>query len=184
MPRRGDWIQTFTGRQFWPLDPRPEEIVIEDIAHALSMQCRFTGHCRDFYSVGEHSYWVSKLCKPENALWGLLHDASEAYLQDMAKPIKRLPEMQGYRDVEKIAQETICLRFGLAMARPDDVSLADKQMLAIEARDLLGPLHPEFSKWLRDYVPDRPLNVVMPMTQREAERNFLVRFRELEPRII
>lgn len=47
----GDWIQTYTNKQFWPLDPRPEDVCIEDIAHALSLQCRFTGHVREFYST-------------------------------------------------------------------------------------------------------------------------------------
>ena len=57
--RVGDWIQVYTGGQFWPLDPRPEEIHIEDIAHALALTCRFTGHCREFYSVAQHSLLVS-----------------------------------------------------------------------------------------------------------------------------
>jgi len=61
LQRNGDWIQTFSGLQFWPLDPRPDEINIEDIAHALSLQCRFGGHCNRFYSVADHSIHVSML---------------------------------------------------------------------------------------------------------------------------
>src|SRR5271165_7548492 len=87
--RKGDWIQTYTGRVMYPLDPRPEEINIIDIAHALSNLCRFTGHVRTFYSVAEHSVRVSQHCDPKDALWGLLHDASEAYLADMSRPMKR-----------------------------------------------------------------------------------------------
>lgn len=68
--RRGDWIQTFTGRRFWPLDPRPEDVCIEDIAHALSLKCRFGGHCTRFYSVAEHSVHVSNYVPAEFALWG------------------------------------------------------------------------------------------------------------------
>jgi hypothetical protein len=70
-------ITTFSDVRFWPLLPNPDDIRIEDIAHALSNQCRFAGHAREFYSVAEHCVRVSQLCRPEEALWGLLHDASE-----------------------------------------------------------------------------------------------------------
>jgi hypothetical protein len=63
----GNWIQTFTGRQYWPLDPREGDVYIEDIAHALSLQCRFTGHCRSFYSVAEHCVRVSHVVPSEDA---------------------------------------------------------------------------------------------------------------------
>src|ERR1700693_75116 len=63
-PRKGDWIQTFTGRQFWPLDPRPEEVCIEDIAHGLSNECRFAGQCRSFYSVAQHSVLCARNVLP------------------------------------------------------------------------------------------------------------------------
>jgi hypothetical protein len=76
--RRGDWMQTFTGRRFWPLDPRGEDVLIEDIAHALSLLTRYGGHCTRFYSVAEHSVLLARAATPENALWLLLHDASEA----------------------------------------------------------------------------------------------------------
>src|ERR1039457_118422 len=86
------FIGTFSGLRFWPLDPNPEKILIDDIAHALAHQCRFGGHASRFYSVAEHSVHVSRLCPPEDALWGLLHDASEAYLVDLPRPLKQLPE--------------------------------------------------------------------------------------------
>ena len=77
--RNGDWLQTFTGKAFFPLDPRPEEMDIFDIAHALSNLCRYGGHCNKFYSVAEHSVLVSILCRlyygEQVALQGLLHDA-------------------------------------------------------------------------------------------------------------
>src|SRR4051794_15527189 len=95
--RRGGWITTFSRRQFWPLDPHSDEIHIEDIAHSLSQQCRFGGHSRSFYSVAQHSCLVSALCKANDALWGLLHDASEAYLGDIPRPLKSLPEFEFYQ---------------------------------------------------------------------------------------
>ena len=66
--RKGDWILTYSGIEFWPLDPRPEDVRIEDIAHALSMQCRFAGHCDRFYSVAEHSIRVADLVPREDKL--------------------------------------------------------------------------------------------------------------------
>lgn len=88
--RKGDWIQTYTGRQFWPLDPKPEEVCIEDIAHALSQQCRYAGHTIRFYSVAQHSVEIALRVPRAAALWGLLHDAAEAYLVDLPRPVKYL----------------------------------------------------------------------------------------------
>ena len=118
-------IRTFTGHMFYPLDPRPEDVCIEDIAHSLSLLCRFTGHTYAHYSVADHSLRVSRLAEklfvaeahsPESekmqrmaneiALWGLLHDASEAYLQDMPRPLKYAPGFgQLYRGYEGLVMD-------------------------------------------------------------------------------
>jgi 5'-deoxynucleotidase YfbR-like HD superfamily hydrolase len=82
------WIQTYQGGCFEPFNPHPDQIHIRDIAHALALTCRFTGHCLDFYSVAQHSVMVSQIVSHKHALAGLLHDASEAYLTDVASPIK------------------------------------------------------------------------------------------------
>lgn len=82
------WIQTFTGKKVFPLAMTTDMVDIKDIAHALSLKCRFTGHCRTFYSVAEHSMRVAELVRPELKLAALLHDAAEAYLPDFARPIK------------------------------------------------------------------------------------------------
>ena len=79
---------TYSGRRFWPLEPRPQDVDIEDIAHAMSMKCRFTGHAEGFISVAEHSVNVARFLPPKLRLHGLLHDAAEAYLPDIARPIK------------------------------------------------------------------------------------------------
>ena len=113
------FIGTFSGLRFWPLDPNPEKILIADIAHALAHQCRFGGHASKFYSVAEHSVHVSQLCLPEDALWGLLHDASEAYLVDLPRPLKLLPEFAPYREAERRLQRAVALRFGLPPDQPE-----------------------------------------------------------------
>lgn len=134
--RTGDWIETYTGRKFWPLDPRPEEIVIEDIGHALAMKCRYSGHCLRFYSVAQHSVLVSRLVPAEDALWGLLHDAGEAYLSDVPRPVK--PHLPGFQAMEDRVLFAVALRFDLGWPMPRSVQVADTSLLLRE-RQLLMP---------------------------------------------
>jgi hypothetical protein len=134
--RKGEWIVTFTGKKFYPLDPRPEDININDIIHALSNQCRFAGHCMQFYGVAQHCVLVSLMCPPEDQLWGLIHDAGEAYLVDVPSPLKKMPEFEGYRSAEKKLMSVICDVFDLPHDEPPAVKVVDKRMLATEARDL------------------------------------------------
>src|SRR3990167_1330499 len=134
--RRGEWTQTFSGVQFWPLDPRPEEIRIEDIAHSLARQCRFAGHVKvDHYSVADHSVRVSYACDPADALWGCAHDFSEAYLVDVPRPLKRCPEFAFYREAERRMMLAICERFDLSPEEPESVRRADAVLLMTEKRD-------------------------------------------------
>jgi len=156
------------------LDPNPEKILIEDVAQALAHQCRFGGHASKFYSVAEHSVHVSHLCLPEHALWGLLHDASEAYLVDLPRPLKLLPEFAAYREAERRLQRAVAVRFGLAPEQPASVTAADDTMLWIEAHSLLGSMPVEV---IRDTRP--PFEITDPLLPVEAERLFLSRFNEL-----
>lgn len=175
--RFGDWCQTFTGRQFWPLDPRPEDIDIADIAHALSLLCRFGGHCRVFYSVAEHSVRVSQMpgaiFDPHTALAGLLHDASEAYLIDVPRPIKGW--LAGYREIESRLQGAIFERYGLPFSAGDWVKHFDEVLLATEARDLMGAHC--LTRWKLHAAP--MAETVVPWTAGDAERAFLSRFMDL-----
>jgi hypothetical protein len=157
-------ITTFSGIRFWPLIPNPADIRIEDIAHALSNQCRFAGHASKFYSVAEHSVHVSKLSAPEDALWGLLHDASEAYLVDLPRPLKLLPEFAPYREAEHRLQRAVAARFGLPPDQPASVTEADDTMLWIEAHSLLGSMPFEA---VRDTRP--PFEISAPLLPVEAE---------------
>lgn len=166
---------TYTGVEFWPLDPRPEEIRIEDIAHALSMQCRFAGHCSQFYSVAEHSVRVAELCPSKDQLWALLHDASEAYLVDLPLPIKRHSEIgTHYQEAEERLMRVICERFELPVEQPESVARADKAMLCVEARELL-PVNSWWEKWARFMTgSERPIHLTL--TPQAAELQFLATF--------
>jgi hypothetical protein len=134
---RGDWMQTFTGRAFYPMAPRVEDIDPVDIAHALGLICRYGGHVKRFFSVAEHCVLMSHAVAPENALWALLHDATEAYLSDMIRPIKRaMPE---YRAAEWRMQQAIVDRFDLpTLDLPDEVKEADIRILHDEREALMA----------------------------------------------
>lgn len=134
---RGPYITTFTDKKFYPSDIRPIDIDITDIAHALSNQCRFGGHTIEFYSVASHCLLVSKVLPPELKLQGLLHDASEAYLVDVPRPIKYLPDFNRYREIEAAVQKVIYKKFGCNWPDPDEIHKADNLLLATEARDLM-----------------------------------------------
>jgi len=168
------WIQTYSGRRFTPTNPYADAIVIQDIAHALSMQCRFSGHVKKFYSVAQHCVLVSYLCDQADALWGLLHDASEAYLVDVPSPLKKSGKFDSYLEFEDKMQKTICKRFNLSETEPESVKRADKMLLSTEARDLLAPLHCD---WVN---PAEPIPFkIEPLSQQDAKDLFMKRFFEL-----
>ena len=131
------WMQTVSGVVFEPLRPELSKIHIEDIAHALGMICRFGGMSKEFYSVAEHSVYVSLACDPKDAMAGLLHDAAEAYVGDLIRPIKHQPEMAFYRDIEDWLLDTIFEKAGLPSGvgeqlLPASVKHADNSVLAAE----------------------------------------------------
>lgn len=142
--RLNDWIETFTGKKFYPLNPRTEDICIEDIAHSLAMQCRFNGHTKVFYSVAEHSVLMAEELallghgRPVQ-LYGLLHDAAEAYLCDLPRPIKR--ELNAYVLAELKLQEKILSVFGLPVPDIDveaAIKIMDNRLLSYEGRKLMS----------------------------------------------
>lgn len=178
---RPDFIETFTGRRFRPLDPDPAEVCIEDIAHALSNQCRFSGHTRVHYSVAEHSVHVSRLldrrgCTRDVQLWGLLHDASEAYLVDIPSPLKSTPAFMPYRVAESTLMGVICERFGLSYEQPQEVSDADAVLLATEVRDLM-PAKP--AHWDGQLTANPIPGTLHPLGASMAKLEFLATFSRL-----
>lgn len=174
----GDWIQTYTGRAFWPLDPHADDVCIEDIAHALAQLCRFTGHTTTFYSVAEHCIRVSEIVPEEAALWGLLHDASEAYLMDLPRPLKRAPDFGDlYKRYEHKLMAVICHKFGLPQEEPAIVKAADRILLRTEKRDLMNR---SAQQWEQQWDPGEPLpKRIWPVPPVEAKAWYLQRFKEL-----
>jgi hypothetical protein len=136
IPRIGDWMQTHGGRQFWPLDPRPDEISIQDIASALSNLCRYGGHCLRFYSVAEHCVHVANAAPKGFQLTALLHDASEAYLQDVIRPIKS--HLTNYFQIEAALESAISSRFGTVHPMPAEVKRIDNAILADERDQIMA----------------------------------------------
>lgn len=170
--RHGDWVGTWSGRAFWPLDPRPEELSIEDIAHHLSLQCRWAGATSEFYSVAEHSVRVARLLPPGLRLAGLLHDAAEAYLLDLPRPLKRAPELRAYADAEERLQRAVARRWGLPHPLPAAVKEADDILLATELRDLLPR-----RCWGEAFIAEKALpERIVPWAADVAERRFLRAF--------
>lgn len=178
--RKGGYLLTFTGIEFYPLDARVEDIHIKDIAHSLSMLCRFAGHSRHFYSVAQHSILVSEFVESELisreytnkeetrlvTLAALLHDASEAYVVDLPTPIKRF--MPDYQAAENALHKVIAQRFGfadLSQKHHDIIKEADEVLLSTEMRDLLSA---------QQKMPRQPLSLkVRPWKQEAVEPEFL-----------
>lgn len=183
--RAGDWVQTYSGHKFWPLDPHPEEIHLVDIAHQLSLKCRFNGAVRELYSVAEHSVRVSYVVETlgggvDDQLCAMFHDAGETWLPDVPRPIKRGGGNLGpmLQEVEKQVLRQVARRFDLPWPFSPTIKQADNIMLATEARDLMDQkiIH----EW---YLPEEPIvDEIVPMTSTDAEDWFLARYDALMSR--
>ncbi|MCQ4274544.1 phosphohydrolase [Stutzerimonas degradans] len=134
------WILTRTGQRFDLLAPRASQISTLDIAHALSQLCRFNGHTSRHYSVAQHSLLVASIVPAEHQLAALLHDATEAYVGDMTRPLKAL--LPDFSSIEHGIWLAICERFQLDPELPACIHEADMVALATERRDLM-PEHGE-----------------------------------------
>ena len=183
---RGPWIFTTTGGRYFPTTPRPEEVHIWDIAHALAYLNRYTGHARFPVSVAQHSVLCARLAPQWIALEALLHDAAEAYLGDVSRPVKQFLKTQvtrmdccSYCDLEKLNLDAISARFGL---RWDDetwrrIREVDNLALAIEVRDAHCP---EFHRLLEERgIRADPNWRVQSITPQYAKRRFMEEFERL-----
>lgn len=129
-----DCIRTNSGQYVNVFATKPSTIIIEDIAHSLSHQCRFGGHLPYLFSVAMHSISVSYLVPKEHAFAALMHDASEAYLLDIPRPIKeRMPE---YKGIEHQLMQVIAYKFGFQYPLHDEVKKADNIALENEWKEI------------------------------------------------
>ncbi len=166
-------IRVWSGNYFDYHNMKNSPVKIEDIAHALSMQCRFNGHVDQFYSVAQHSVLVSHHVQPENAFCGLMHDATEAYIGDMASPLKSL--IPQFCEVEKQVWEVLAKYYNLPVKLPEDVKNIDRKACLKEAMDLMGVQENDWS-W---GIPALDGPRIQPMPAFQARRAFLHRFYEL-----
>jgi uncharacterized protein len=190
--RERGWMQTCSGRKFYPLEPKYTEVALVDIAHGLAMTCRYGGHTSRFYSVAEHCVLVSQTVEihARNAghdektvrAWAreaLLHDSAETYIGDMIRPLKHQPEMHEFRRCEAAIEVAVFEHFGIASTEDsraavksiDDRILVDEivhfmpnPMMYLDAGlDKLSALSVTFYGW----------------NPAEAEEGFMFRFNEL-----
>ena len=169
-------ITTVSNQSLDLLAPVPDYIHILDIAHGLALQCRFAGQIQEFYSVAQHSIMVSRLVPPEDALWGLLHDASEAYICDIVTPVKQTPLMTGYRMIEAAIMNAVRIRFRVPGDMPTSVKEADKIALATEFRDLRGYSDDAAQCAVGARAAAQRID---PVDWQTARRLFMDRFREI-----
>lgn len=170
------WIQSISGKRVDVLQPDYRQIDIADIAHSLSMLCRFNGHGLKFYSVAEHCVHVSHEIAPDLALVGLLHDAAEAYIGDIPSPLKRhLPDFKAYETKMEAA-------IGEAFSIPPqlfhiaELKRADLQILADEKAALMTP---EPEPWSSPIPSSKDHTRICAWAPERARQEFLDRFKTL-----
>lgn len=170
---RGVPMQMHSGVCLYPLDVKEEDIRIEDIAHHLSMNVRFNGAVKYPYSVAQHSWLLSHLVSDENKLCALLHDAPEAILGDMIRPIKYL--FPKFIEIENNIWAVIARKYGLPQKIPEEVKLNDTKICFTEKRDCLNPSVDDI--WGDDIEPHKIK--IKQMSWQESKQLFLGRFEEL-----
>jgi len=159
-------LRTFTGIIVDLFDIQTKDIVIEDIAHALSQLCRFNGHTLRHYSVAQHSVIVSRLVPANIALEGLMHDAEEAYTGDMQTDLKHSGRIHEFCNLGDLIQLRIFDRFGLDNSSEVHHKIKESDTLLCE-----------FEK--ESLFKFATSNVIEPLSAVDAEKEFLARFTEL-----
>ena len=172
------WIETFTGRQFHFSAEDPDEVAIEDIAHALSLLNRYNGHTQRPYSVAEHCVLMAQYVEsvpgtvPADVLTTLLHDASEAYIGDMTRPLKGL--FPQFKVLEEKIHELVALKFDTQYPHPDWLKELDMRILTDERAQAMDKY--SSNDWGLEGV--QPLGVQLRFwSPREAEREFILVYR-------
>jgi hypothetical protein len=171
----GPTIMLRSGAWFDFCAPAESEFTIDDIAHGLSNICRYSGQCSSFYSVAEHSILVSDIATGFE-FEALLHDAAEAFLGDITRPLKQM--LPDYKRIEAEVERAILDRFGVTGPLPPQVKQADLRVLAAEQKQIM----PEGTDgWVRGQRVEPAPIVVRHLSPAEAKTCFLARFEELLP---
>jgi hypothetical protein len=172
------WIETFSGVKINVFNPNPDHILIEDIAHALAMCTRFNGHLRYYYSVAEHCIHASLMCSEKNAMAALLHDASEAYLTDVPRPINQF--LPAIKQIDDNLTTVILNKFGIYEI-PDEVKRIDRGLCLREAEysgmDVAswGEGHEQYGQLVNCFEPNHWDHI-------DAKRHFMSRYESLRRR--
>ena len=172
-------IRLLSGALFDYNRPEDTDVLIEDIAAALSKVCRFSGHIHQFYSVAQHAINASRIVPAEYAFDALMHDTAEAFTNDLPTPLKVAVPI--FKDLEVKIETAMSVKFGFAYPLPDAVKLADLQMLAIEKLKLKR----DYTNWsILDGVETADIEHLVdlkPMAPKRAEALFMQRYHELMP---
>lgn len=174
------YTTTYNGKFYFPLEPTADHISIEDIAHCSALLCRFGGHIKWFFSLAQHACMVADRVKdPKKKLKALLHDGSEAYLNDMIHPVKYLDTMKPYRKLEEKTEIAIAHHFGYLPDKDPEIKYADNVQLAVEANSLL-PYVPEWAKVLAVElnIGDEEITKDQIWSPEVAEKKFMEAFEE------
>lgn len=171
-------INTYTGKQFDLLDPKVEMIDLTDICESLSKQCRYNGHIKQFYSVAEHSYRVANIVSDRSKPWALMHDAAEAYIGDIIRPMRlAIKSVSAYgidlsKNIEGLIAYRIREKFNIEFDQTihDEVDKADNILIATEGRDLFPFGIPE--GWMEGIEPLE--EKIYPVTSNMACSKFLI----------
>lgn len=179
------YMSTAAGRKFFPFDPTPDQVNIKTVAHHLACQGRWNGATqhrtysnRIFYSVAEHSVYVARyiqfeLGRPDLALEALLHDAPEAYVGDMIRPLKYADEFrEPFKAIEDRVEEAVCKAFGLQHPLPDEVKIADDAVCAAEWEQIVPHDHDEPLSIINAGI--KPAKVNIHMMEPFQARNFFL----------
>lgn len=178
--KMGPFIVTYTNKRIYFNNFTVDDVSIIDIAHALSNLCRFTGHTKEFYSVAQHSVLVSRAQKSiKEKRAGLLHDATEIYLNDLASPLKHSIDLGEYQRLEDYFHSVINEKYNINDGMTQNIKKADLQALFTEKRDVLN--HNDDWGWGDDI--ERFEEVIIPLPPKEAKELFLNEFKKLFPEI-
>lgn len=177
-PRNGDWMLMNSGQRYWPLDPRVGDFSLNDIAHGLAYTCRWGGQVDQFFSVAEHSVIVSRYVRPELRLAALLHDAAEAFVGDIPRPLKRILGAN-YKLIEDRTQTVIAMQYGFDKEMHPQIKEIDNRITVDERKSLFSN-NDETLPWMFANDVSLGLEIINPLPPHQAKRLFMETYYEIK----